>query len=91
MRSGQTCYFRVSTRQEDFGILDKVARGTSFPHLKAVELMLLIPIMGRDNTRPLRRFSGKEDPFTNLLFHDKYFYAENGGVGSSFHADILHY
>ena len=37
--------------------------------------MLLIPIMGMDNARPVRRFIGKEDHFTNLLFHDDYFYA----------------
>ena len=51
-----------------------------FYHLKAVELMLLIPIMSMDNARPLRRFIGKEDHFPNLLFHDDYFYAENVGV-----------
>ena len=62
--------------QERFGILDKVSRGITFLSPKqAVELMLLIPIMGMDNARPLRRFSGKEDHFTNLLFHNEYFYA----------------
>ena len=52
--------------------------------------MLLIPIMLMDNARLLRRFIGKEDPFTNLLFHDEYFHAENVGVGSSLRVGILH-
>ena len=46
--------------------------------------------MGMDNARPARRFIGKEDHFTNLLFHDDYFYAEQIGVGSIFHVGILH-
>ena len=50
--------------------------------------MLLIPIMGMDNARLVRQFSGKEDHFTNLLFHDEYFYVGHLGVGSSFRADI---
>ena len=69
----------------------KLREESHFYHLKAVELMILIPMMGMGNARPVRRFRGKEDHFTNLLFHDKYFYAENGGVESSFHVDILHY
>ena len=83
-------FFCISTRQERSGILDKVTQGISFYHLKAVELMLLIPMMLVDNARLLRRFSGKEDHFTNLLFHDEYFSAENVRIRSSFHVGILH-
>ena len=61
-----------------------------FYHLKAVELMLLIPIMSMDNARLLRRFIGKEDHFTNLLFHDEYFYTEIVGVGSNLRVGIFH-
>ena len=70
--------------------LTKLREESHFYHLKAVELMLLIPIMGMDNARPLRRFSGKEDHFTNLLFHGKYFYAGHVEVGPIFHVGILH-
>ena len=51
--------------------------------------MLLIPIMLMDNARLLRRFIGKEDHFTNLLFHVEYFCAENICVGSSFYVGIF--
>ena len=87
-RQGFIAFRRVGNALE---FLTEVARGNFFNHLKAVELMLLIPIMGMDNARPVRRFSGKEDHFTNLLFHDKYIYAGHGGVESSFHTDILHH
>ena len=43
-----------------------------------------------EDARPPRQFIGKEDHFTNLLFHDEYFYDENVGVGASLHVGILY-
>ena len=87
----RTVFFEFQRVKNALVFSTKLRKEQVFNHLKAVESMLLIPIMSMDNARLVRQFSGKEDHFTNLLFHDKYFYAENVGVGSSFHIGILHY
>ena len=80
----------ISPRKRSKPRLVEIVSSLANPGLRTLELMLLIPIMGMDNARPVRRFIGKEDHFTNLLFHGNHFYAEQIGVGSIFHVGILH-
>ena len=69
----QTRIFGFTVSRMLWNSQPKLREEQVFHHLKAVEFMLLIPIMSMDNARPLRRFSGKEDHFTELLFHHEYF------------------